>query len=126
MKTPSHEFEEVENLAEHTPARQEWSKVSWHVLVFPLIPIMAAGAACCAILVPPAMLDRISALACSAGGIIGTLITVIIWTALRRRDVAWRSGELGRNTLLFLVAFAWGIGAITGFFCCYVIPRHTI
>jgi hypothetical protein len=114
-------IENMEHLFNHLIQR--------HLVPVLLLPVVLSGLCCFGILLLPEAFrgsstdDRIIAVICSLIGIFGTVATLILLRAIRRRPTSWRVFELGRTAWTVLVSIAWLAGVACGFIMLHGISR---
>ena len=92
------------------------------------ILVALVGGMSFAFLAPPYFVDQVTAISYTVGGLIGTFSTYVIASSVSKESPQWNIEGLKffrRNTVIFLLIISWLIGAVTGFFICYVIPRQS-
>jgi hypothetical protein len=100
-----------------------------HLVPLLLLPVVLSGFGCFGILLLPEAFrgsstgDRIIAVVFSLIGIFGTVATLILVRAIRRRPTSWRVFELGRTAWTVLVTLAWLAGVACGFIMLHDISR---
>ena len=91
------------------------------------ILVAFVGGLCFSILAPPYFLDQMTAACYTMGGLIGTISFSVIVSAVSKESPQWNIEGLRsfkRNTVIFLLITSWLVGAVSGFYICYVIPRQ--